>query len=413
MQRRCLAIMLLATIVLTLCATSVALHASSRGSVVLYMYGMDTCPHCSALHKLLDETFGCKSVYFCNVRVCNECRERLLAIYRIIGLTPVVPLTLVICGNCVKAVVVGEVDSPKFWIELVKSNASLRVPVYAGTSLIEYLEFSNETALKRFTVSVAPELFNASGSSIVFEGRVVKLKSGANIIGTQLGETTSVIPLVIALALSDSINPCALYLYVVLLLAAALSAYSFTRSEPSALRNVVAVGLAFISAVYVGYVALGFGLLKALSMVPIYSRIAAAIAIGFGAWTIASGLARKSRILGKGFVFNYVPRAATSATLSFALGLLVTFTLLPCSAGPYVVFVSIARNLGLESFIPLVLLYNLVFVSPMIAILLAVASISKLEAVQRFIIENSDKLSVVSGILLVLIGIYVLLYQVG
>jgi len=388
----------------------IAIHASALNAE-FYMYGMSTCPHCRALHELLVKTFGSSSVYFCGINHCEYCRRRLLELYKIIGMEPVVPLTVVVCNGCVKAIVIGEVDDVGFWRSIVSSNhSSYRVPVYAGTSLFEYLVFNDSRDLREFTISVAPQLFSApSNMSVKFSGYVIRVShGGSKVSGTAIGSVAAILPTMVLLALSDSVNPCALYLYVVLLLAAALSAYA--GGSRIKVRNVLIVGLSFVVAIYVGYVSIGFGLLKALSYVPMYSKIAAAIAIGFGGWTIATGVARKSRVAGKGFVLSWVPRAASSAAASFALGLLVTFTLLPCSAGPYVLFVSLVlKELGSAYFAPLVLLYNLVFVSPMLAILGAVTSVSKLESVQRFIISNGDKLSVASGLILVALGIYVFL----
>ena len=209
------------------------------------------------------------------------------------------------------------------------------------------------------------------------------------------------------LALSDSINPCALYIYVVLLIAAALSVYGEMRRVSI---HVASIGISFVLAVYVGYMLLGLGLLKAISMLPLYVPMASAIAIGFGAWTVITGVLRKSRTVAKGFILERIPRASLSIPLAFALGLLVTFILLPCSAGPYVFFVALARKLGLSlaEFLSLLAIYNAVFVSPMLAILVFMSSISKLENVQRFIVSHGDTLSIFSGILLIALGIYVL-----
>ncbi len=378
---------------------------------IFYIYGMESCPHCQALHALLEKAFGCKNVYFCSISKCSDCRARLLELYKIIGLQPVVPLTLVICDDCVKAIVVGEVDAVEFWRELVKSShgSNFTIPVYAGRNLFEYLVFNNASSLKLFSESVAPEVMNSSYKCVVFKGKVIKVGLSNGIVGTELTNVLSILPTVILLALSDSINPCALYLYVMLLIAAALSAYTSSKEERIQVRGVLAVGISFILAVYIGYVALGFGLLKAVTILPLYTQIAALIAIAFGLWTIASGLKGRSRVLAKGFIMSYVPRAATSAVISFALGLLVTFTLLPCSAGPYVLFVTMVKNVGTELFVPLVLLYNIVFVSPMLVLLGAVTSLTKLERVQKFIVSNGDKLSILSGILLIAVGLYVLL----
>jgi len=405
-------LLLLALVVSIAVLSTTSVVAKCDSNAKFYIYGLRTCPHCRALHQLLVEHFGFRNVYICYIKESKMCYERLWKMYKVIEFEPVVPLTIVIRDGLARCIVIGEVDDVEFWKRLAGlgincSEGSCRIPIYVGEKVYGYLVFSNRSELIEFTKFAAPEFFNASLSQTTLTGRFVKVGSVGKASATYLISWITLLPETVALALSDSINPCALYIYVVLLIAAALSAH---ESSYSVRKHVASIGLAFVSAVYVGYMLLGLGLMKAVSMLPIYAPLASAIAIGFGGWTIATGVLKKSRVAAKGFVLERIPGASVSIPLSFALGLLVTFTLLPCSAGPYLLFVTMVKGmrLGTLDFLSLLIIYNAVFVSPMIAVLLFISSISKLERVQKFIVSKGGTLSVVSGAVLVVLGIYVL-----
>jgi len=210
----------------------------------------------------------------------------------------------------------------------------------------------------------------------------------------------SLIALVTSLALSDSINPCTLYLYLLLLISASL----ITLSKKPIKKHVLAVGLAFIVAVMIGYIMLGLGLLSIISFIPKYVFIA--IGIGFGLWTIVSALKGKGRIISKEKIFGLIPRVSENVFMSCLLGLLATFTLLPCSAGSYIVFIGIVSRLPKLSAIGLLLYYNVLFVMPLIALLLAFLIGVSHEYIRDFILKNHVKVSILAGSLLIAIAIY-------
>jgi len=396
------AILALSTVI-TLILAPTALGEGASTSFHFYVYGSTTCPHCHALLDFLRTCFGEKHIYFCPVNVDPLCMDRLVQLCRLLKLRyAVVPLTLVVCGDRVKAIVVGQVCSRSFWTELLESNTSLRVPVYLGPSKYLELVFNNTSSLREFTETAAPELFGLSTRNIVAKAVVIQVSKGGHAEVTRIEGFLSLLAIAVPLALSDSINPCALYIYVLLLIAAALSSGSSRRA-------MLLTGIAFVSAIYVGYLALGLGLLKALTYVPAYRWVFGAIALGFGAWTIVSGVAKKSRVAAKGLVYDLLPRASTSVPISFALGLFVTFTLLPCSAGPYVTFLGIASRYPQSVVMPVLLIYNLLFVSPMLGLLGAISATMRFESVQRAIVERGPTLSIIAGAILALIGVLVLL----
>jgi len=395
---------------LTLLLLPIASESLGAEAIHFYIYGSYRCPHCSRLEQLLTQWYGESSVFFCSVDRNATCAKRFYVLSHRLNLGYAVPLTLVINENRVVAIVLGEVGEKGFWDRLLERRPSNSIPLYIANQFVGSIEVENITA---FTLSVAPE--------------VVEVPQQPVEIGVEVAPKT-LIPLLLGLALADAVNPCTIYIYVLLLIATALAAS--TESYPDVVRDarccynanalpssrgwrvrgvvkrVALCGLAFTLAIYVGYMALGLGLAKVLGLLTLDLRLLALIAIAFGLWTIVSAALRKSRVVGRGTVLNILSRAAASPLLSFGLGLLLTFTLLPCSAGPYVVFLGLLSPYSLTVLIPYLALYNLIFVSPLLAILLAMIVTTRFERVQRVVVENSSTLSAIAGALLIAIGLY-------
>jgi len=208
----------------------------------------------------------------------------------------------------------------------------------------------------------------------------------------------SFIPKFYALAMSDSINPCTFVIYTMLLIA--ISVREVSR------RRLYIIGSAFILAVYFSYYLLGVGLLYVGSHIPLWA--AGAFAIGFGAYTIATGLLEKSRIGDKKGIRKRIFSSEATFFGSFALGVLVSTTLLPCSAGSYLVYATIIAHGSRTLAFLLLALYNVIFVLPLVVILLAMGSVSESKRFSQAMVRHSRELSLVAGVLLIGIGIWVL-----
>ena len=207
------------------------------------------------------------------------------------------------------------------------------------------------------------------------------------------------IPQFFTLAMSDSINPCTFVIYTMLLIA--ISVREVSR------RRLYVIGSAFILAVYVSYYLLGVGLLFLGRYIPLWA--AGVFAIGFGIYTIVTGIMERSRIGGKGKIRKKMFSADATFVGSFLLGVMVSTTLLPCSAGSYLVYATIIAH-GSEALAFLLLaLYNIIFVLPLVVILLAMGSVSESKRFSQAMVRHSMELSVVAGLLLIGIGVWVLL----
>jgi len=348
-------------------------------SYVLYVLGDPSCPACAHLKEFLN-SHDINHV-FCPIYSNETCTKALLTLLKKYGLPPYIPTTLVISDECVKAVVIGVVTDESFWLRLASSPTRDYVPVYMGGEV----EMKLNVTPKQLLHELLPEITTG-----------IPTKPGSVIT------TPILLATLISLALSDAVNPCATYIYVLLLTASALVA---VRSGKKFV--IVGTSTAFISAVFIGYYLLGVGLLRVMGYVPTW--VLAIIAIGFGLWVVISGLRRTSRVIAKASILNLIRKAKTSIAMSAVLGFVVTFTLLPCSSGPYVVFAGLLSRYPLTMSLALLALYNLIFVSPLIVITALISSIAKVKRVQEFIASHDRELSVIAGILLILIGIYILL----
>ena len=126
----------------------------------------------------------------------------------------------------------------------------------------------------------------------------------------------------------------------------------------------------------------------------------------YGRWfslTIPAAFAKK--------IHNY-----TSKTTIFGvifLGAFVSAVELPCTGAPYLAIITLlAQNFNLTAFLLLVL-YNIIFVLPLIIILLLVASGVKLHEIKRWKQANRPIMRLLIGLMLVALGWLLMLIANG
>lgn len=214
---------------------------------------------------------------------------------------------------------------------------------------------------------------------------------------------------IISLAVVDAINPCTLA--VLSLMLVAILTYNPTKK-----RNILLAGLAFIFSVFVMYLVYGliiiesFQLISALKIVQLWLyRIVGlgAIVLGclkirdfFQAKAICKVTPRLDRILYK----------ITSPQGAFLVGALVTVFLLPCTIGPYIICGGILCQLGILKSLPWLLLYNLIFILPMLAVVLIIYfGLSKVEDISSWQARNIKYLNLISGLIILGLGLAMLL----
>ena len=210
---------------------------------------------------------------------------------------------------------------------------------------------------------------------------------------------------VVFTAAIDSINPCAIG--VLILLISTVIATSKTRGE------MLKLGLAYISAVYLTYFAAGLFLLAFFTAIPQY--IAEYISILVGTVIIFAGLVEFKDFFwyGQGFSLAIGPEMAKkihgyAQNLSVPgvmfLGAFVSGVELPCTGAPYLAILQVLRGSFDATALALLLLYNFVFVLPLLVILLLAVGGMKITELKMWKERNRPYMRLAAGLLLFFLG---------
>lgn len=215
------------------------------------------------------------------------------------------------------------------------------------------------------------------------------------------------IPAVITAALIDSINPCAFAVLIFLL------TYLVSLKER---KQVLIAGLIYISAVFVVYFLSGLGLFALVQQAGIaafVATIAALIAIIAGIINVADAV-RDTAIPSLSIPSSHKDRIqdyVTQATLpaAFLLGALVSIVELPCTGGVYLAILGmLSSSMTLGAGLPFLLLYNAIFVAPLIVILLVVYAGVSADALETMRLGGRRWMRGMIGMFLIVLGILML-----
>lgn len=215
------------------------------------------------------------------------------------------------------------------------------------------------------------------------------------------------LPLVAIAALVDSINPCAIS---VLLLTIAFL-FSLGRLRGSILKT----GLFYILGIFIVYLLIGLGILQALHIfgVPHFmAKVGAALLIVLGAVNLLNEFYTSLPVkLG-------IPRSAHkkmaelmergSVPTAFILGVFVGLCEFPCTGGPYLMVLGLLHDsptywLGLGYLV----LYNLIFVLPLVVLLFIASDKVVLTRVQEWKKTNMRGMRLWGSIAMILLGLFI------
>jgi cytochrome c biogenesis protein CcdA len=231
-----------------------------------------------------------------------------------------------------------------------------------------------------------------------------ELKSGLN--------PKTFFPLLLVTGLLDGLNPCA---FAVLLFFIAFL-YTINRTK----THILKVGIIYIAMIYLAYLLIGLGILKAIMITPIphfMAKLGAwlVIVLGFvnikdyfwyGKWFTLS-----TPKVGKDLINKWMRKATIPATI--VLGFLVGLCTFPCSGGPYVAILGLmAAKTTYFTGLLYLLIYNLMFVLPLIVILLFFSNRRVIGRIARWEVSEKRYVKLVMGILMILLGIIILVWFV-
>ena len=217
---------------------------------------------------------------------------------------------------------------------------------------------------------------------------------------------------VLGLAAADAVNPCELAVLT-------LALVSILTRYPRDRKKVLQVGFSFTAAIFAVYLIYGLLLVNVFKGITQIASVKIWIYSILGAFGIILGALNIKDYFaygGGGFVTE-VPRkwrpkmknliaSITSPRGAFLIGIFVALFLTPCTMGPYFICCGILEPLKILQTIPWLLLYNFIFVLPMIVITLIVYSgFTTVDRVYGWREKNLRLLHLVAGVLLLFIGL--------
>ena len=212
---------------------------------------------------------------------------------------------------------------------------------------------------------------------------------------------------IVSAALLDSVNPCA---FSILFLTIAFL-FSLGRSR----QNILLAGGLYIFGIFCVYLGIGLGVLRALSFFIVphgLAKIGALILVIFGILELLESLVPNFPI--KLAIPEAVkPRIAkvinqASLPTAFFLGVLVGSFEFPCTGGPYLFVLGLLHDhTTFWSGFGYLVLYNFIFVLPLLIALLAVSNervLGRLDAWRR---KETKKAGVWIAILSIILGLVI------
>lgn len=221
------------------------------------------------------------------------------------------------------------------------------------------------------------------------------------------------IPVVVVTALVDSINPCAIGVLVFLI----STLISVSRNH----ARMLLVGLIYTAAVYLTYFLAGLGLIWFVQKWNIVTEVG--IIVGFIIIILGFIEMKDFFWYGKGFSLGIAPSAierikkiAKHATIPgvIALGFFVAAVELPCTGGPYLAITTyLAQHPFNAKAFAYLALYNFIFVLPLLLIVFAVYGGMRVKAIQRWKQKYRKWMRLFTGLLMIGLGIFLILYALG
>ena len=231
------------------------------------------------------------------------------------------------------------------------------------------------------------------------------LARAEGIQGRDLAERLT-LPAVLVAAAVDSVNPCCFAILIFLF---------GTLLVAGRRRRILPVGLSFLSAIYISYFLMGLGVYSAIQAAGVqyhFILTVSILAVLMGLWNVKDYFAP-----GRWFSLEVPQRwrpllkrltaSVVSVPGAFAIGILDSLFLLPCSSGPYIAILAlISRTTTRMQGILYLLLYNLVFVLPLLILTLGVHfGFTTTARAERWRAGRVRKLHLISGAVMFILGV--------
>jgi cytochrome c biogenesis protein CcdA len=229
-----------------------------------------------------------------------------------------------------------------------------------------------------------------------------------------IGAQLPTILTVVLTAAIDSINPCAIGVLILMM--------SVVLAGGQSVRRLLFLGSVYVFAVFAVYLLAGLGLLYFLASIPLF--VTEYLSIAVGTLVIAAGLLEVKDYFwyGRWFsltippVFAKMLHGYASRTTVWGVALLggfVSAVELPCTGAPYLAIITVlSQNFNSWAF-ALLVLYNIIFVAPLIVMLAMVAAGAQLQQLKAWKQEARGGMRLAIGLLLIGLGWLLMLIANG
>ena len=225
---------------------------------------------------------------------------------------------------------------------------------------------------------------------------------------------------VVVAGVIDGINPCAFT--VLLLFITALLAGLQTNSTAEIASHVTAtrarligLGSIYIAAIFLTYLALGAGLLVTSALFVrqhLPARLGALLAIGMGLWMLKDYFLPGWgwRLQAPAVVGRWAQRSAQKMTVpALALGgFLIGLCTVPCSGAIYLAVLALISAQPTATAFGYLVLYNLMFIIPLVGVLLAASARPTLNKLARWNLHHKEWVRLTLGSGVVVMGLAIL-----
>jgi cytochrome c biogenesis protein CcdA len=220
-----------------------------------------------------------------------------------------------------------------------------------------------------------------------------------------------------SLALVNSINPCQIAMLVLVLI-------TILTQNQEKKKKVLFAGLAFIIAVFIGYLFYGIVLVQLFqAFTGLLRQSSIYIKYAFGVFSMVfGGLQIKDFFFYKKGSFGTempiwmrskakrIIERITSPTGAFVTGFVITLFLGPCTMAPLLVATETLSRLGLIGALPWLLYFNFIAILPLVIITFIVyKGFTTAENVSQWKEKNVKIFHLIAGILLLSVGIALLM----
>ena len=218
------------------------------------------------------------------------------------------------------------------------------------------------------------------------------------------------LPVVLVSGFLDGINPCA---FAVLLF---FISFLFTLKRTK--KDIWKTGVVYIFSIFLAYLAIGFGLVGAVMFIDqphAMAKIGAWLVIVLGIINILGLLFPKFPIklriphVAKGTIKRYVHKATLPS--AFVLGFFVGLCTFPCSGGIYVAIIGLLVSQTTQAQgITYLIIYNIMFVMPLVIILLMLSNNKSLEVFQKWEQSKVPAMKVMGAAIMIALGAIILIW---